>query len=563
MSETTNLRLVAPWYRWQRQADNDGVLPRRSRPVFQKYTDPGLVNRFMEDPQASYRFMDDRIEAGEDFVEATERSAYGGVPGGAVKKLFRPTHKRHYLVVCELHCDEPGLPDARLDHACEMGFVVRRWSPEAWEDAPWIGPPTWDEIDIHGERLAGKSPDGFNHVLDGDFPEGSGAAGGEPVREGGLLGVDPGGAEPGVGAEVAERASELQERARIAAPRPMEEWLPDPDREGRGRWAPVEAEAPAEIREEIHPLHPLMPRNDRAGDPARGARLLFGVVPTETAATEGGGAPRFDSRHLYRIRVFVRRHDDRCPRRRERNDCPGPLVWSRPSEPYRIASHSDLDGQKNVVVTAEMPDLGQLSSHTGPAGGLRMVSPEGSSLSFSATGSSPESGTTGGSEICTFPIPLITIVARFVFSLFLPVVVFLFQLFFLLPLKICIPPSVDLDALDLDIDLTGDVEDAVGLHGDTEVRAQLEKGLNAATRKNRDGEKLGTVMAESRSTAELWDALKKLAELPEEDGGDGGDDGDGGDGRPARSPVPDNLELEERVEERPRVDAPALLEAAG
>ena len=52
-------------------------------------------------------------------------------------------------------------------------------------------------------------------------------------------------------------------------------------------------------------------------------------------------------------------------------------------------------------------------------------------------------GTDGRSQICSFSIPLITIVATFVFKLFLPVVMFLFGLLFLLKLKFCIPLSVE------------------------------------------------------------------------------------------------------------------------
>ena len=42
------------------------------------------------------------------------------------RKLFLNTHKRFYLVVCELHCDAPGLPNAQHSDVLEAGFVVRR-----------------------------------------------------------------------------------------------------------------------------------------------------------------------------------------------------------------------------------------------------------------------------------------------------------------------------------------------------------------------------------------------------------------------------------------------------
>ena len=49
------LRLTAPWYRWERQ----GVHPRDSRPVIQKYDRPDMVEAFLRDPQRSLVFTDD------------------------------------------------------------------------------------------------------------------------------------------------------------------------------------------------------------------------------------------------------------------------------------------------------------------------------------------------------------------------------------------------------------------------------------------------------------------------------------------------------------------------
>src|SRR5205085_12390607 len=65
---------------------------------------------------------------------------------------------------------------------------------------------------------------------------------------------------------------------------------------------------------------------------------------------------------------------------------------------------------------------------------------------FSVNDGKATGGSIGMPQICFFSIPLITIVAMFVFSLFLPILVFLFGLFFLLALKFCIPPSIQIDA---------------------------------------------------------------------------------------------------------------------
>ena len=47
--------------------------------------------------------------------------------------------------------------------------------------------------------------------------------------------------------------------------------------------------------------------------------------------------------------------------------------------------------------------------------------------------------------ICFFSIPLVTIVAMFVFKIFMPIVVFLFSLYYLLLLKFCIKPTLSFD----------------------------------------------------------------------------------------------------------------------
>jgi hypothetical protein len=547
------LRLVAPWYRWQRQAERDGLAPRRTRPVLQKFADPGLVNRFLADPQHSYRFVD------EDFVHAREGSPYAAPGGGlgiralagvgrhrtGVRKLFRPTHRRHYLVVGQLHCDEPGFPDARLHDVCEMGFVVRRRRPV---DAGAVR----DERRTVSERI-GVVRAQLRWLREED-PTVPGGLRTDPLLEGG--GHPPRG--PAAGDErtgwirryldeltrLRARLDDLEALEGVASV--TEAWIPDPEHDGVGRWEEVEA-FPLELREEVHPMHALGPPADTACDPARGARLLFGLVPAGSSSGDAAGVPRFDADHLYEIRAFVRRHDERCPRRPGRRDCRGPLVWSAATEPFRIAAHGDPDGQKNNLVTAEMPDLAELAAHSGPAGGIRMVTPEGSGLSFDAEGTDVSNPSRGGGQICTFPIPLITIVARFVFSLFLPIVVFVFQLFFLLRLKLCIPPSLTIGAgLQARVDQLQGL--GLSLDADVQVRALLVDCLNDAFPRGPDGSGVGDVLVAEYSNSELWELVVELA-----GGGEGGDDGD--------APLTARLVLEARIAARPRVDAPEIVEA--
>src|SRR5207237_7391933 len=54
-------KLVAPWYRWRRQQDQENRPPTRTRPVFQKFDDPDFVRGFVRDPQRSLRFLDDPV----------------------------------------------------------------------------------------------------------------------------------------------------------------------------------------------------------------------------------------------------------------------------------------------------------------------------------------------------------------------------------------------------------------------------------------------------------------------------------------------------------------------
>ena len=169
-------------------------------------------------------------------------------------------------------------------------------------------------------------------------------------------------------------------------------------------------------------------------------------------------------------------------------------------------------------MTVQLPDLAQLHADAvrlspGGSGGVRFQSPPGSQLSFTATDLKATAtngpGTDSGFQICSFAIPLITIVAFFVFQLFLPIVVFVFQLWFLLTLRFCIPPDVDvggdfgaeLDAIGggLNIDagavaaiendpvLDPRIEYAARRHhvlkrGDSRWRTRSEQGSQARTR---------------------------------------------------------------------------------
>ena len=98
-----------------------GQPARQSVPHIQKYDSSNLVNDFLKNPTNSRAFNDeDQIHAlvprgrfwsyfDHDYVATDSR------------KLFLDTHKRFYLVVCEVHCDALGFP--------EFSFAVHRALP--------------------------------------------------------------------------------------------------------------------------------------------------------------------------------------------------------------------------------------------------------------------------------------------------------------------------------------------------------------------------------------------------------------------------------------------------
>jgi hypothetical protein len=187
--------------------------------------------------------------------------------------------------------------------------------------------------------------------------------------------------------------------------------------------------------------------------------MYFGVVPTGSADHDPAGNSRYDEHALYEIRCFVRRHSTPCPRTLEPNDCNGELFWSEPTEPFRLAAHFDAVGTSHRPINITLPDFPALAAAAAsrPPGALSPVAmkqPDNSSINISAT--DPVSGSVGGGQICFLSIPLLTIVAWFVINIFLPILMLVLGLWFLLRLKICIPPSVQVQGA-LDAALAADL----------------------------------------------------------------------------------------------------------
>lgn len=540
--------LLAPWYRRRRQ----GVPLRQTRPVIQKYESSDFVTEFLADPQRHLRFTpDDHVHS----LVSRPGSMGGGLKAGfsdkaylptRTRKLFLDTHKRFYLVVCELHCDAPGLPSPHRDQACEAGFVIRRRRVDFPESATKDATRILRKIDTGAahlrelDRLAPGTKLGIVKTRGGVAA--APAAAFEETLE--LAGERR---RAQAGRVVADHRAELVEWARdVGAVGVLEGWIPG-EEDRVGSWQHV-AEHPQATDEAILPLYPLVPDPSIRVHAGHRRTIYFGLIPTGSDDADPAGLSRFDDQSLYEIRCFVRRHRPHCPKKLERGDCRGELVWSRPTESYRLAAHFDLAGTSNRPVTVQLPDIPALTAQAaalpvGQGAPVKMVAPEGSSFRFRVKGGAavPGSAQLGGGQICSFSIPLLTIVALFVFRMFLPIVVFLFGLWILLKLRFCIPPSFQIGAgvaaqLDLagpDVDLDADFEVEVGgsvVASADMLREQLRLDLNAAILDDDDGG-AGDAMVEDFSTSTLVHYEQDLAtDVSAEAAAEGGGGAEAGGG---------------------------------
>jgi hypothetical protein len=131
-------------------------------------------------------------------------------------------------------------------------------------------------------------------------------------------------------------------------------------------------------------------------------------------------------------------------------------------------------------------------------------------------------GSMGAGAICFFSIPLITIVALFVLNIFLPIVVFIFSLWFLLAFKFCIPPSLKIDGglqaelaaippkigVDAELQVDVDVPDF-----ELEVEGQVMNGIEI---NNQLVDDLSSSLAEALDTTanEIQPGLRQYSNAP-------------------------------------------------
>jgi hypothetical protein len=462
-------RIVAPWWRWPGLPGRvDTVAGRLTRPAIQKYETSDLVNEFLRAPQRCLRFGPDDVVPtyGKRYVpyrtiggvrkarEVIDRNAPIEIDpadgkskfavaarvrsASGLRKLYLDTHKRFYLVVCQLHCDAPGFPKVRRERICEAGFVVRRRTTRPPAEAVDEGRALLKGIARQRMRL---------EKLDATLPRMEvearqrRAAGGVRLVDARLdAAVRRRGFTLALLQQEQERLGQWARRFDVAPT--LQGWFRRQGLAQVGQWQLVE-ETPGSLGEESSfPLYPLVPDENDRRHAGHFGTIWFGVVPTGLADHEPSGTARFREQEYYEIRCWARRHhephDRGAPCR-----CPAELHWSTPTEPYWIAGHYDLVGTSQRPVTVQLPDLRDLAADPRPRHGATFSKPPGS-LAFSvADQKAANPGSTSGFQICTLPIPLITLIAMFVLELFLPVVVFLFGLFWMLLLKFCIPPEID------------------------------------------------------------------------------------------------------------------------
>lgn len=463
---TGDWRLVAPWYRWGAQGGD----PRLTRPAVQKYDSSRFVDDFLANPQHSL-VIDDADDRVQQLVakpapllgSRLRRLASAELRPTSTLKLYLPTHKRFYLVVCELHCEKAGFPNASPAKVCEAGFVVRRRRFDA-------GGSTAREA----RTLVRRVEEAAQAVS-----ELGGAAEIAPVLHAPADVLDE--ARLVATAALDEARAELRAWADASgAAAILEGWVVAAD--GRGRWQQVK-ERPGKLREATFPLHALVPTPAAQQHVGANRAIWFGTVPTASADHDRHGVARFDDASIYEIRCYVRRHDPAVPKSPVGQDCCGGLTWSRPSERYQLASHFDLTGTANQPVTVQLPDIPKLKAQAaalpiGKGASLKLVAPAGSSMRLT----SQTEGSLGGAQICSLSIPLVTIVAQFAFNIFLPIVVALFQLYALLRLKFCIPPSLSLSAgelASLDLALHGPDDIDASASAEAAVKASLAASLGS------------------------------------------------------------------------------------
>ncbi len=415
-------QLRAPWYVCRR-GGFDRFAPQAGAPALQKYDSPGFVQVLTADPRVSLTF--DQVQDVWSYPVAVAPTGSGRLRFAThrlvrtrLRKLYQPSHSRFYAVVVELFCDQPGLPRPGAAEQPVVKLVMRRQTFRT--AAPRTAVRKLAKkltADLLAAHHQGAKPEHL-HASDVDN----------------LLWAD-------LAYRARFEADNAELLAQLGAVPAVEAWMVGDE---GAQWRAVgtsRADGKPDHEQEL-PMWRI-PNPPGTCEAAATRSLWFGLVPTFSGEHDDQGAPKLDDQAVYEILCVARR-----PPAPGHEHCPPQESWSAPTEPFRLAAFYDPEGTKNRKVSITMPDLRAVAARAGaPAGpgGVAVTSPPGSQLSFDPNNGSPKNpalppgGTTP--RICTFALELLMIVAFFVFSLFLPVVVFLFQLWWLLLLRFCLPPD--------------------------------------------------------------------------------------------------------------------------
>jgi hypothetical protein len=425
----------APWY--ARERSQAGVFDARSRrPVLQKYDSTRFVQQVITDPRDSLAFTVDDVWSYPVPVafpapgRGRQKFATSCLVRTQLRKLFQPGHDRFYLVVVELFCDQPGLPQAGSHRDVDVEFVLRRRQTTVKGNGSDVRKLARDLLvttmrtQCKGVKVPLPIDGSTSDVADVWWADAA-------ARE--RFAQDNGDVLTTAEAELSEHG-----------------WLVD-STDGTGRWAPPATQTQT-LTEERHPMW-RVPDEAFGCDTARSRSLWFGVVPTYSAEhwrpdPHGRPEPKLDEHAIYQIRTVV------TPRPAEGHEhCPRTSDFSFPSEPFRLAAPYDPDGTKNHRTSISVPDFRTLAAKAGQGpgpGGLAINTPPGSQMRFNPFGGVPKpgAGSMGNGGVCTFAFELFFIVALFLFLMFLPIVVFVFQLWWMLALRFCFPRlQVQMDVL--------------------------------------------------------------------------------------------------------------------
>ena len=488
--------LRAPWYVRERD-DLDLRAPRARRPELQMYDAPTFSEQLLRDPADSVVFGTDDVwsypvPVVPDLTDKSRlRLATSELVTTNLRKLYQPMHQRFYVVVVEVFCDSPGLPRAGSHDDISVGFRMRRMHTTVTgkrRPTRRVAAALVKELaQAQGKQIAGTDPD-LRDVW---------------------------------WADVAWRRrfeeDQKQDLAEIETHTDYQQWLVSTST-GAGRWRTLDDdESPVgeDEAEEMLQMWRLPPRARDAGcDGASTRSLWFGVVPTFSGEHWTGRSPRgepttepkLDDHAIYEIECVVSQPHPTRP-----DVCP-PRTWvSAPTEPFRLATPMDPDGTKNRTTTITLPDLRNLAARAGQRqgpGGIRVVTPPRSQMVMNPFKGIPESGAGrigAGGGICTFALELFFIVAFFLFLMFLPIVVLAFQLWWMLALRFCIPPSIGFSAM-ADFLATGQLITDAGFDADLQAELSLTLGT--------DSEVLGAGERSPSWTEQLTDAVDPATGLP-------------------------------------------------